>query len=166
MDGSREYDLFVRQQPKQARMCGVGGMSLSPFFFSFDLFSCFRFIYVHIYFLLFGFWNRLRWGMHPLTLNEKPQPIVDQSTLHPSYNYASSTRQERTFLRPRLRPRHSITHSRLPTPMGTPPTSLPGPWTHQCSLRQASARAPSSRIRTISCLRASPSPTMTRNCIG
>ncbi|KAI0284906.1 velvet factor-domain-containing protein [Russula brevipes] len=24
MDGPREYDLFVRQQPKQARMCGVG----------------------------------------------------------------------------------------------------------------------------------------------
>jgi hypothetical protein len=27
MDGSREYDLCIRQQPKQARMCGVGGMS-------------------------------------------------------------------------------------------------------------------------------------------
>ena len=49
MDGSREYDLFVRQQPKQARMCGVGGMSLYFFFFG-------RFILFHIctYFLLFG----------------------------------------------------------------------------------------------------------------
>jgi len=28
MDGSRDYDLFVRQQPKQARMCGVGGTFL------------------------------------------------------------------------------------------------------------------------------------------
>ena len=35
MDGSREYDLFVRQQPKQARMCGVGGTSLYHFFFFF-----------------------------------------------------------------------------------------------------------------------------------
>ncbi|KAI0056820.1 hypothetical protein BV25DRAFT_1909714 [Artomyces pyxidatus] len=24
MDGTRDYDLSVRQQPKQARMCGVG----------------------------------------------------------------------------------------------------------------------------------------------
>jgi hypothetical protein len=36
MDGSRDYDLCIRQQPKQARMCGVGGMSLPEFFF----FSC------------------------------------------------------------------------------------------------------------------------------
>src|SRR6266702_14322 len=31
MDGSREYELSVRQQPKQARMCGVGGIFPSPF---------------------------------------------------------------------------------------------------------------------------------------
>ena len=32
MESSREYELHVRQQPKQARMCGVGGTFLSPFF--------------------------------------------------------------------------------------------------------------------------------------
>ncbi|KAI0031780.1 hypothetical protein K488DRAFT_51303, partial [Vararia minispora EC-137] len=30
MDGSREYELSVRQQPKQARMCGVGGVYTFP----------------------------------------------------------------------------------------------------------------------------------------
>jgi len=44
MDGSREYDLFVRQQPKQARMCGVGGMSLHFFFSLIYFVCCFRFI--------------------------------------------------------------------------------------------------------------------------
>ena len=32
MDGSREYELHVRQQPKQARMCGVGGIFPSLLF--------------------------------------------------------------------------------------------------------------------------------------
>jgi hypothetical protein len=32
MDGSRDYDLCIRQQPKQARMCGVGGTSFCLFF--------------------------------------------------------------------------------------------------------------------------------------
>lgn len=46
MDGSREYDLCIRQQPKQARMCGVGGMSFCRLFFSF-LFSIFYFFCGH-----------------------------------------------------------------------------------------------------------------------
>ena len=45
MDGSRDYDLFVRQQPKQARMCGVGGMS-----FPIYIFSC---LFVFVLFLLY-----------------------------------------------------------------------------------------------------------------
>ena len=153
MDGSREYDLFVRQQPKQARMCGVGGMSLLLFLWL-DFIFCFD---------IYKSYFAIHWGV---PAHEKiPQPIVDQSTLRPSYSYASLTRLERTFLRPLLPPRHNITRNRPPTPMDTP-TSLPGPWIRQCSLQPASVPARSFRTRTISCLRASPSPTTTRSCIG
>ena len=140
--------------------CAVLVVCLSTFFFFFFL----GFILFHICTYFLFVWNAIHWGAL-LTVNEKPQPIVDQSTLRPSYNYASLTRPGRTFLRPLLRPRHNITRNSPPTPMDTP-TSLPGPWTRQCSLQLASVPGRSSRTRTISCLRASPSPTMTRSCIG
>ena len=58
MDGSRDYDLCIRQQPKQARMCGVGGMSLAMFFFVF----CFLFLWP---------WN----GVRSLSLAADRRPI-------------------------------------------------------------------------------------------
>ncbi|KAH9957503.1 hypothetical protein BC827DRAFT_1225124, partial [Russula dissimulans] len=50
MDGSREYELSVRQQPKQARMCGVGGTALRPSFSFFCFLFCF-FLFVFFLFL-------------------------------------------------------------------------------------------------------------------
>ena len=145
--------------------CAVSVVCLSTFFFCF---VGFYFVSMDIYELYFVSFHRHSLGCaSSLTERKKkiPQPIVDQSTLRPSCSYASSTKLERTFLRPLLPPRHNITRNRPPTPMDTP-TSLPGPWILQCSLQPASVPARSFRIRTISCLRALPSPTTTRSCIG
>src|SRR6266702_4441838 len=134
MDGSREYELSVRQQPKQARMCGVGGIFPS---------------------LL---------SLRPLIHLHRQQPIVVQSTHPPSSSCALLTK-EKTFHRlPRRRHRSSTTNNhRTPTHI---PTSLLVLWTPPCSLQQALARDPSSRIRITLCLQVSPSQTRTRSCIG
>ncbi|KAJ3476916.1 hypothetical protein NLI96_g10820 [Meripilus lineatus] len=81
----REYELTVRQEPKQARMCGVGGKGL---FFS--LLSACHFLSLHrpyisptppVLLLLHSIVSHLFYS----------QPIVAQLTLHRSYNFASLT---------------------------------------------------------------------------
>jgi hypothetical protein len=57
MDGSRDYDLIVRQQPKQARMCGVGGMSCLALLFVFSAIGC-LFIFIFNFFVV-----AIPWGL-------------------------------------------------------------------------------------------------------
>jgi hypothetical protein len=128
------------------------------------LFLCFVFF---CFFLFLFFFCVER---HPLgSAHHKsilPQPIVDQSTLRPSYSCESSTRLARISPRHLRRLRRNITNNSSPRiPMLTH-MSLPGPWTHLCSLQPALAGVRSSRTRTTSCLLVLRSPTTTLNCTG
>jgi hypothetical protein len=157
MDGSREYDLCIRQQPKQARMCGVGGTSFSALFFS--VFSVFVFPF-------FFFGVAMEWGRIAHSL-ARWQPIDGQSTHRPSFNCASSTRLVKTshrhhprrLLPPSTINSHPRTHMRNNT-------SRPAPWTLPCSPQLASAQDHSCRTRIILCSLVSPNPTMTQSCTG
>jgi hypothetical protein len=112
MDGSRDYDLCIRQQPKQARMCGVGGMSFNKLY-SFFLFFA-------IFFFALCFFVAMEWGRsHSLA---RSQPIDGQSTLRPSCNCASSTRLVKTSRRPHPR-------RRPPSTINSPPRTHMRPTT-------------------------------------
>ena len=155
MDGSREYDLCIRQQPKQARMCGVGGTSFCVLFFPFSIFFFFSFFFV-----------AMEWGRsHCLA---RWQLIDGQSTLRPSFNYASSTKLVKTSRRPHPRRLpHSTINSPHPTHMpNNTPTSPPSLWTLPCSHQPASAPDHSCRTRITLCLPVWPSLTTTPSCTG
>ena len=152
MDGSRDYDLTIRQQPKQARMCGVGGMSLPMVFFLFSFFFS-------IFYIFFPTpWNGVA---HSLQL------IDDQSTLRPLYNCASPTKLVKTSHRPHRPLPLSTINSLPPTHMhNNTPTTLPAPWILPCSPQPALEQVHSSRTRITLCLPVSPSPTTTPSCTG
>lgn len=160
MDGSREYDLCIRQQPKQARMCGVGGTSFSALFF-------FCFFHFPFFFSQFFFWCvAMEWGRVAHSL-ARWQPIDGQSTHRPSFNCASSTRLVKTSHRhhPRRLLPPSTINSHPPTHMRNN-TTRPAPWTLPCSPQPASALDRSCRTRIILCSPVSPNPTTTQSCTG
>lgn len=137
MDGSREYDLFVRQQPKQARMCGVGGMSLYLFFFVLLDFILFRWIYMN--YISFRF-TAIHWGVPAHSLNEKKKSPSRSSTNRPSAHRAA-TRHRQSSKEP------SFALS-FPPATTSPATALPPPWTHPRVFRALGYfNAHSSRLR-------------------
>lgn len=163
MDGSREYDLFVRQQPKQARMCGVGGMPVHRCVFFFFLLRRFVSLFILYVFFFFRFFQRHPLGS-PGFADRSPQPIVDPSTLRPSCNCASSIRT--CLPRLRRRPRRNISSRRSRRTLMPTLATLLVPWTPPCSPPPDSVLGRSSRTRTTSCLPALRNPTTTRSCIG